>query len=171
MPLNPQFRNPPPGALDPTTYDDPVTTPAADIAENPYWKRDVRRRYPQLSTVTQADAAALLTVGSAATPKQELIGDAGTKQLVAAKEEGAKGLSVVFQKDSALAKDVLGPGGMPPLPVGAYLGDQPKRYHLEEEQTYGGEYVHCSYFGVARRYLANCWTAILAGHSPESVDR
>jgi hypothetical protein len=43
-------------------YDDPVTVPAADLADNPYWKRDVRRRYPQLSTVTQADAVALLEV-------------------------------------------------------------------------------------------------------------
>ena len=111
--MNPQFRNPPPGGLDPNSYDDPVTLPAADIAENPYWKRDVRRRYPQLSTITQADAVALLQVGSVAVPKQELIGDAGSKQLVAAQEEGTKGLSVAFEKNTGLAKDVLGPGGMP----------------------------------------------------------
>ena len=141
VPLNPTYRNPPPGANDPLTYDDPVTLPAADIAENPYWKRDVRRRYPQVSTVTQADAVALLEVGSVANPKQELIGEAGSKQLVAAQEAGTQGLSVAFEKNTGLAKDVLGPGGMPPLPSGLHLsGDGKRRYHLEEDQSYGDKY-------------------------------
>jgi hypothetical protein len=128
----PVFRNPPPGALDPNSYDDPVTVPAADIAENPYWKRDVRRRYPRVSTVTQADAVALLEIGSAAAPKQELIGEAGTKQLVAAQEEGTKGLSVAFERNVGLAKDVLGPGGMPPLPPALHTVNPAgqKRYEL-----------------------------------------
>jgi hypothetical protein len=117
-------------------YDDPVTVPAADLAENPYWKRDVRRRYPQTSTITQADAVALLSVGSAAQPKQELIGEAGTKQLVAAQEEGQRGLSVAFQNNVKLAKDVLGPGHMPPLPSGAHPVEGMKRYTLEEDQSY-----------------------------------
>jgi hypothetical protein len=139
IPLNPQFRNPPPGALDPNSYDDPVTLPAADIAENPYWKRDVRRRYPRLSTITQADAVALLEVGSAAAPKQELIGDAGSKQLVAAQEQGAKGLSVAFERNMGLAKDILGPGGMPPMPPALHTtaAAGQKRYDLEVEQAYG----------------------------------
>ncbi|KAH6875322.1 hypothetical protein J4E91_004352 [Alternaria rosae] len=142
IPMNPQFRNPPPGGLDPNAYDDPVTLPAADIAENPYWKRDVRRRYPRLSTVTQSDAVALLEVGSAAAPKQELIGEAGTRSLVAAQEAGAKGLAVAFEKNTGLAKDVLGPGGMPPLPSGLHttLAGGHKRYELENEQSYGTAY-------------------------------
>ena len=72
MPLNPQFRNPPPGAQDPNAYDDPVTLPAADLADNPYWRRDVRRRYPRLSTVTQADVVGLLEVGSKVNPRVEV---------------------------------------------------------------------------------------------------
>jgi hypothetical protein len=142
IPMNPQFRNPPPGANDPMAYDDPVTVPAADIAENPYWKRDVRRRYPRLSTVTQADSAALLQLGSAAAPKQELIGEAGTKSLIAAQEQGAQGLAVAFEKNTALAKDVLGPGGMPPLPSGLHTTsvEGKKRYELETEQSYGDGY-------------------------------
>jgi hypothetical protein len=138
IPLNPQFRNPPPGSNDPMAYDDPVTVPAADLAENPYWKRDSRRRYAQPSTITQADAVALLEVGSAAQPKQELIGEAGTKQLVAAQEQGQRGLSVAFERNAALMKDVLGPGGMPPLPSGAHLVEGMKRYNLDEEQSYPG---------------------------------
>lgn len=145
--MNPQFRNPPPGGLDPATYDDPVTIPAADIAENPYWKRDMRRRYPRLSTVTQADAVALLEVGSAAAPKQELIGEAGSKQLVAAHEEGAKGLAIAFEKNTGLAKDVLGAGGMPPLPGGLHISETgSKRYELEKEQSYSTEYVQATSF-------------------------
>lgn len=140
IPLNPTYRYPTPGATDPATYDDPVTLPAADIAENPYWKRDIRRRYPQLSTVTQADAAALLTVGSAAAPKQELIGEAGSKQLVAAQEDGAKGLAVAFEKNTGLAKDVLGPDGMPPLPSGMGSASHgKKRYEIDGTHGYPEE--------------------------------
>merc|ERR1711939_91525 len=36
------FRNPPPGGLDPKLYDEAVTTPAADIADNPYWRRGAK---------------------------------------------------------------------------------------------------------------------------------
>jgi hypothetical protein len=80
-----------------------------------------------------------LEVGSAAQPKQELIGEAGTKQLVAAQEDGRKGLSVAFQKNAALAKDVLGPGGMPPLPSGAIDGGIVK-YDLDQDQSYANRY-------------------------------
>ena len=66
VPLNPLYRNPAPGGNDPKAYDDPVTVPAGDIAENPYWKRDIRRSYPRGSIVSQADVVALLTVGSKA---------------------------------------------------------------------------------------------------------
>ncbi|KAF2101032.1 21 kDa subunit of NADH dehydrogenase [Rhizodiscina lignyota] len=142
IPLNPQFRNPPPGANDPNAYDDPVTVPAADLAENPYWKRDVRRRYSQLSTVKQGDVVALLTVGSKASPKEDVlqIGDAGAKQLVAVKEEGEKGLATFFKKEKGLASGVLGPDGMPPMPV-AFGGAGPsKKYDMLEDQSYGGNY-------------------------------
>lgn len=143
VPLNPQYRNPPPAAVDPMKYDDPVTVPAGDIAENPYWKRDIRRRYPQLSVVNQADVVGLLTVGSKANPKEDVlqIGDAGQKQLVEVKEEGQKGLKAYFEKDKTNAAAVLGPKGMPPLPTPMSSKHTPtvKRYELLEEQTYGGE--------------------------------
>lgn len=85
---------------------------------------------------------ALLEVGSEAQPKQELIGDAGSKQLVAAQEQGTQGLAVAFERNSGLAKDVLGPGGLPPLPSGLHFnGDGKKAYELEEEQSYENKYV------------------------------
>ncbi|KAI6817779.1 hypothetical protein KC342_g14820, partial [Hortaea werneckii] len=100
VPLNPHYRLPTPGGNEPTLYDDPVTVPAGDIAENPYWKRDVRRSYPKLSVVRQPDVVGLLTVGSAAAPKDTLqIGDAGNKQMVTVKEEGEKGLAQFFEKE------------------------------------------------------------------------
>jgi hypothetical protein len=139
--MNPTFRYPSPGANDPLLYDDPVTVPAGDIAENPYWKRDVRRAYPQLSVVRQPDVVALLSVGSAAQPKEDKlqIGEAGKNQLVALKEEGEKGLSAFFEKEKGMAQSVLGPNGMPPLPARyGQTVDAPK-YDLakDEEQAYG----------------------------------
>ena len=139
--MNPTFRYPSPGAIDPNLYDDPVTVPAGDIAENPYWKRDVRRSYPKLSVVKQPDVVALLSVGSAAQPKEDKlqIGEAGKNQLVALKEEGEKGLSAFFEKEKSAAKSVLGPNGMPPLPARYGQTATKPTYALAEEdlQTYG----------------------------------
>lgn len=130
------FRNPPPGGLDPNTYDDPVTLPAADIADNPYWKRDVRRSYPKLSTVSQGDAVGLLTMGNAAAPSPKLLaGEEGSKQLVLAKEEGDKGLSKYFDKEKSAGKSILNANGLPPLPVAFKTGAEIK-YLLDEEQSY-----------------------------------
>jgi hypothetical protein len=127
-------------------YDDPVTLPSADLADNPYWKRDVRRAYPKLSTVTQGDAVGLLTVGSAAAPKVELIGDAGAKQLVAVQEEGqTQGLAAFFEKSAG--KDVKADvmvDGLPPLPSGQSLASGKwavHKYELAEEPSYTEEYV------------------------------
>jgi hypothetical protein len=141
VPLNPYFRNPTPGSNDPLSYNDPVTVPAGDIADNPYWKRDARRAYPKLSVVGQADAVALLSVGSVANPKVELIGEAGTKTLVEAKDAGqTKGLATFLQeknKGAEVAKDVL-VNGMPPLPSGQSLGSGKWDVHKYEltEQSY-----------------------------------
>ncbi|KAJ6437144.1 NADH-ubiquinone oxidoreductase-like protein [Purpureocillium lavendulum] len=141
VPLNPWYRNPPPGSNDPLAYDDPVTLPAGDIADNPYWKRDNRRSYPKLSVMGQSDVVQLLTVGSAAAPKVELIGEAGQKQLVAAKQEGetlglAKALDKASPKD--VAKDVF-VDGLPPLPSGQSLTSgawDVHKYELTEENSY-----------------------------------
>ena len=138
MPLNPHYRNPPPGANNPLTYDDPVTAPAGDIAGNPYWQRDTRRAYPQASAVTQADAVALLSVGSQAHPKGELVGEAGEKALVEAKGEGEKGLAT-FLQEKKIGEEVL-VNGMPPLPSGQSLGRgewDVHKYELGDHQAYG----------------------------------
>lgn len=113
-----------------------MTTPAADIADNPYWKRDVRRNYPKLSAVTQGDTVGLLTVGSAATPSPKLLaGEEGQKQLVAVKEEGQKGLAAYFESSKGTA--VLGEGGLPPMPVSTRSTVRAAQgYKLLEDQSY-----------------------------------
>ncbi|KAL1842152.1 hypothetical protein VTJ49DRAFT_5925 [Mycothermus thermophilus] len=146
VPLNPYNRNPTPGQLDPLSYDDPVTAPAGDIADNPYWKRDARRNYPRLSVVRQPQQVALLTVGSAAQPRVELIGEAGSKALVAAEEVGQeKGIAGFLEQEGAeAAKRVLeATGGLPPLPSGQSLTTgkwDVHKYGLNEEQSYGEGY-------------------------------
>lgn len=133
-------------------YDDPTTTPAADLAENPYWKRDVRRSYPKLSVINQSDAVGLLSVGSAANPKEEVlqIGEAGTKQLAEVKKEGEAGLATFLQKEKGAGKAVLGPNGLPPFPTSRH--PQRKRYTLmeAEEQAYGSRCVFLQSGNVKR---------------------
>ncbi|KAA1471665.1 NUZM, NADH-ubiquinone oxidoreductase 21.3 kDa subunit [Dentipellis sp. KUC8613] len=58
LPLQAVNRQPPPGSR-PEKYSTPATK-ASDIAQNHYWKRDVRRAYPQLSVVTQSQLSNLL---------------------------------------------------------------------------------------------------------------
>ncbi|ETI22206.1 hypothetical protein G647_06279 [Cladophialophora carrionii CBS 160.54] len=131
------FRNPSPAALDPKSYDDAVTTPAADIADNPYWKRDVRRAYPKLSTVTQGEVVGLLTLGSAANPSPKLLaGEEGSKQLVAVKQEGERGLAAYFEHEKAAA--VLGENGLPPMPVN--VGQAKDVKYQQAPTSYGDDY-------------------------------
>ncbi|KAK0708748.1 hypothetical protein B0T21DRAFT_80501 [Apiosordaria backusii] len=148
VPLNPYNRHPAPGSNDPLKYDDPVTLPAGDLADNPYWKRDARHNYPRLSVVSQVEQVALLTVGSAAAPRVELIGEEGSKALVAAQEQGKQGGLANYIESAGVeaAKRVLeATGGMPPLPIGTTMSNEEgkwdvHKYKLEEEQSYGPDY-------------------------------
>ncbi|KAB8076316.1 hypothetical protein BDV29DRAFT_170320 [Aspergillus leporis] len=141
VPLNSQFRLPTPGSLPPLSYDDPVTLPAGDIADNPYWKRDVRRSYPRLSTVNQADAVGLLSVGSQAAPKDNVlqIGEAGEKQLVSVKQQGEeRGLAGLFEKDKKGIQGVLNTNGLPPKPCN--LNSSASKYQLDHDHGYPDVY-------------------------------
>lgn len=142
VPLNPQFRNPPPGAVPGSLYDDPVTLPAGDIAENPYYKRDVRRNYPRLSVIKQEDVVGLLSIGSKASPKDDVLqmGDLGTKQLVQIKQDGEeKGLAGFFEKDKKTISGVLGSNGLPPFPSGMSRASAQggKRYVMDIDREEG----------------------------------
>ncbi|KAH9931140.1 21 kDa subunit of NADH dehydrogenase [Epithele typhae] len=58
LPIQGVHRFPPPASR-PERYATPATK-ASDPAQNPYWKRDVRRAYPQLSVVTQSELSTLM---------------------------------------------------------------------------------------------------------------
>ncbi|KAH8596517.1 hypothetical protein B0O99DRAFT_510486 [Bisporella sp. PMI_857] len=140
VPLNPQFRNPPPGSNEPFSFIDPVTLPAGDIAENPYWKRDARRNYPRLSVVNQGDVVGLLSVGSAAAPKKELIGEAGKNEIVQVKQDGETGLAAYFNSGKGSALESLGSNGLPPLPSGQSLKASAGKYTLNPEEGFPDQY-------------------------------
>ncbi|KAI9827060.1 MAG: hypothetical protein M1819_007052 [Sarea resinae] len=144
VPINAHFRNPSPGALPPQSYDDPVTIPAGDIADNPYWKRDQRRSYPRLSVVKPADVVGLLSVGSKAAPKDDVlqIGEAGSKQLVEVQQEGEKGLATLFEKDKKTIAGVLGKNGLPPLPANLARNPRDRNYVLDHESGFPEQYAH-----------------------------
>lgn len=57
-PITTEFRNPPPGSR-PEKYALPPSK-ASDPAQNAYFQRDYRRRYPRLDVITQQDLSALL---------------------------------------------------------------------------------------------------------------
>ena len=142
VPLNPQYRNPPPGANPPEAYDDPVTVPSGDIADNAYYKRDTRRSYPRLSVVNQADVVGLLSVGSKAASKDDelQIGDAGKQQLIALKKEGeSTGLSAYFGKEKGVSQSLFGPNGLPPFPtaMNQVSAEEGKKYVLDEDRAEG----------------------------------
>lgn len=83
----------------------------------------------------------LLTVGSKVAPKQELIGEAGTKALQVAGQEGEKGLAAFFRESKGLsAKDVLGADGLPPLPSAASRTERGMKYDLTVENAYPEKY-------------------------------
>ena len=146
VPLNPQYRNPPPGANPPEAYDDPVTIPSGDIAENSYFKRDIRRNYPRLSVINQMDVAGLISVGSKANPRGDVLqtGEAGVKQLVQVKHDGEKtGLASLLGKEKSSKMRVLSPSGLPPFPSGmsrtSPMGGRKYVMDAEREQGYPEE--------------------------------
>ena len=140
VPLNPQYRNPPPGSNPPEAYNDPVTIPSGDIAENPYYKRDVRRNYPKLSVINQADVVTLLSVGSKSAPKDDIlqIGEAGAKQLMQVQQNGEEtGLAtyLVKSKSAGLASQE----GLPPFPNGMNRQtlDGARKYAIDPDRENG----------------------------------
>ncbi|KAF8210264.1 NADH dehydrogenase 21 kDa subunit [Mycena galopus ATCC 62051] len=93
LPLPAINRFPPPGSR-PEKYSTPATK-ASDPAQNPYWKRDVRRAYPQLSIVTQSELSSLLIEHSRAA--QAVAAPAEEKKDVPADAPQPVDLSVAIQ--------------------------------------------------------------------------
>lgn len=116
-PIVSRFRQPVPASREEAHYyKDPATLPTNDIAENPYYGRDHRRNYPQISYFDQATVAGLLTLGSAAKPRIA-DGNAGTQALTSVKEGEVELTKALAEspKDIILG-EVLGADGQPPIP-------------------------------------------------------
>ena len=123
----------------PEEYIEPLTAPAADLAENPYWKRDTRRDYPRTLVYSQPYIAGLLSYGNAAAPRIAA-GDTGTKAL-AEVTSGKLELTSVLESTDVGKLVLQRNGGLPPLP-GTGRGRTSWRFRLNEEgaQGYDQEY-------------------------------
>jgi hypothetical protein len=85
--------------------------------------------------VTQGDVVALLSVGSQAAPKDDVLqlGDAGKNQLVQVKQSGEeKGLAAFFQDTKGSGVSILTAEGLPPSPPSLH-NIVTKRYELSEQ--------------------------------------
>ncbi|KAJ6625666.1 21 kDa subunit of NADH dehydrogenase [Mycena sp. CBHHK59/15] len=112
LPLPAVNRFPPPASR-PEKYSSPATK-ASDPAQNPYWKRDVRRAYPQLSVVTQSELSSLLIEHAAA---QSVAAPAADKKDVPASAPKPVDLSVAIASITQKQK-VYSTSNLPPtLPV------------------------------------------------------
>ena len=123
----------------PEEYIEPMTAPASDLAENPYWQRDTRREYPRTLVYSQPYIAGLLSYGSAANPRIAA-GETGTKAL-AEVTSGKLELTTVLSSSDVGREVLKRNGGLPPLP-GTGRGRKQWRFRLnkESEQGYDQEY-------------------------------
>ncbi|KAG6810977.1 hypothetical protein H0H92_009560 [Tricholoma furcatifolium] len=112
LPIASINRRPQPGSR-PEKYSTPATK-ASDPAQNPYWKRDVRRAYPQLSVITQDELSSLLIEHSAA---ESIASPADAKSEVPVTTKPARDLTEAIASITT-AQKVYSESRLPPaLPV------------------------------------------------------
>jgi len=112
LPLPAVNRQPPPGSR-PEKYTTPATQ-ASDPAQNPYWKRDVRRAYPQLSVVTQSELSTLL-IQHSGTPELLVAPSGPEATSVPATTTPRLGLSEAISTIGA-ARKAYATSALPPTP-------------------------------------------------------
>jgi hypothetical protein len=124
----------------PEEYIEPLTAPAADLADNPYWKRDTRRDYPRTLVYSQPYIAGLLSYGNVVAPRVAA-GETGVKALAEVRDGKLELTSVLASTE--VGREVLARnGGLPPLPGTGERGRTRWRFKLNEEagQGYDAEY-------------------------------
>ncbi|VDB95960.1 unnamed protein product [Peniophora sp. CBMAI 1063] len=131
LPLPTAHRNPQPGSR-PEKYSTPATK-ASDPAQNPYWKRDVRRAYPQLSVVTQSNLSTLLIQHSGA---DAVAAPGADKASVPATSEGPSELAQAIQQLGSNGKKVFTESKLPPLPPNAFKRWVPERAEDAPHEKY-----------------------------------
>ncbi|KAI0630199.1 NADH dehydrogenase 21 kDa subunit [Trametes polyzona] len=125
LPIASVNRYPQPGSR-PEKYSTPATK-ASDPAQNPYWKRDVRRAYPRLSVVTQSELSTLLLDHA----KAEAISAPGEGQKtetssVPAEQQGSLDLTQAIATVTS-ARKAYSESKLPPTPPIAYKKWRPQR--------------------------------------------
>ncbi|KAI0745697.1 21 kDa subunit of NADH dehydrogenase [Earliella scabrosa] len=123
LPIAGVHRYPPPGSR-PEKYSTPATK-ASDPAQNPYWKRDVRRAYPQLSVVTQSELSTLLIDHAKAQQVIAAPGE-GEKSDVPAEQQGAMDLTQAIATITS-ARKAYSESKLPPTPPLAFKRWRPER--------------------------------------------
>ncbi|KAI0661335.1 NADH dehydrogenase [Cubamyces menziesii] len=124
LPIANMNRYPQPASR-PEKYSTPATK-ASDPAQNPYWKRDVRRAYPQLSVVTQTELSTLLLDHA----KAESIAAPGvgehTDASVPAEQQSSVDLTQAIATITT-ARKAYSESKLPPTPAIAYKRWRPQR--------------------------------------------
>jgi len=137
LPLPDVNRFPPPASR-PEIYAT-AATKASDVAQNAYWKRDARRKYPQLSVVTQTELSQLLLGESSQAAVSE------PKSDVPAVESVIPDLTSAIATISSTAK-AYSASKLPPTPPSVHtwkpqrMPDAPHNPHAYFPMSlYGGE--------------------------------
>lgn len=111
-PYVPYYRVPSPNS-EPNVYVNPTTIPAADIVNNPYYKRDTRKAHPNPSVFTQENIGSLLKLGSETNSRLEK-GEEGVKQLAVANENKIQLVDALKSAPSSVINgEILGLNGAP----------------------------------------------------------
>ncbi|KAH9978653.1 NADH dehydrogenase [Lactifluus volemus] len=126
LPLPTMNRQPPPGSR-PEKYSTPASK-ASDPAQNPYWKRDVRRAYPQLSVVTQSELSTLLIQHSSSDAPESLAAPLGSEStsVPATTRVPQPGLSEAISAINAARKEYT-TSALPPTPPTPFKRWVPER--------------------------------------------
>jgi len=121
LPLASLNRYPQPGSR-PEKYATPATK-ASDPAQNPYWKRDVRRAYPQLSVVSQEELSTYLLQ----TPEQSSVeAPADGSNAVPAEKAPIVDLTAAIATITS-AKKAYSESKLPPAPPSSFKRWRPER--------------------------------------------
>ncbi|KAK7692634.1 hypothetical protein QCA50_004267 [Cerrena zonata] len=122
LPIQGINRYPPPGSR-PERYSTPATK-ASDPAQNPYWKRDVRRTYPQLSVVTQDGLSSLLIAHAEAPAVAAPVEGEKADVLATAKEpqDLTAAIATITSAKKAFSESHLPP--KPPIPFKRWIPER-----------------------------------------------
>ncbi|KAF5348626.1 hypothetical protein D9758_006852 [Tetrapyrgos nigripes] len=145
LPMQGINRYPPPGSR-PEKYSTPATK-ASDPAQNPYWKRDVRRAYPQLSVITQPGLSQLLIEHSQGAPSVAAPAEGqaeGTTAVSKAAEplEFTAAISTITSSTTVYTESKLPP--KLPIPFAAWVPERAE------------DAPHVGYFPMKLESVTNC---------------